>query len=105
MAKSRSGDQLLDDVELLNVHRYPDTVPPATLAHVRNSRACQKRLEELLKMTPLKKSSSKASIDQLLPSGNGERDSQTRSAQAERSGAPVAESPGFFRKIFQKLTS
>lgn len=104
MAKSRSGDQVLDDIELLNVHRYPDTVPPATLAYVRNSRACQKRLEELLKMTPLKKSSSRTSIDQLLPAG-GDRESGVRTAQDERAGVPVAKPPGLLKKIFQKLSS
>ena len=41
-----------DDIELLNVHRYPESVPPALLAHVRNSKGCQNRLQELLKTVP-----------------------------------------------------
>ncbi|MBX7058372.1 MAG: hypothetical protein K1X75_09940 [Leptospirales bacterium] len=58
MARARSkesresGRDLLDDIELLNVHRYPESMPPAIVAHVRNSRACQRRLEELLKGLP-----------------------------------------------------
>lgn len=41
-----------DDIELLNVHRYPESVSPALLAYVRNSKNCQHRLQELLKTVP-----------------------------------------------------
>lgn len=96
MARSRTTDQALDDIELLNIHRYPDSVPPATLAYVRNSRACQKRLEELLKSTPLKKASGRANIEKLLPEGQGDQEQRSRPAPAEKSGRKK----NFFQKLF-----
>lgn len=49
MAARRDEEHELDDITLLNVHRYPDSVPASIVASVRNSKAAQKRLEELLK--------------------------------------------------------
>ena len=52
MAKSRASEQIPDDIDLLNIHRYPDSVSPSLMAQVRNSKICQKRLEELVKALP-----------------------------------------------------
>ncbi len=49
MAARKEDELELDDITLLNVHRYPDSVPASVVAQVRNSKAAQKRLEELLK--------------------------------------------------------
>jgi len=49
MAAKRDEDGLLDDIELLNIHRYPESVPASLVAQVRNSKTYQKRLEDLLK--------------------------------------------------------
>lgn len=50
--RARTEFEEPDDIELLNVQRYPESVAPALLAHVRNSKACQQRLQELLKTVP-----------------------------------------------------
>lgn len=47
-----------DDIELLNVHRYPESMPASVVAFVRNDRACQRRLEELVKIIPGKRGQS-----------------------------------------------
>jgi hypothetical protein len=52
MAARRDEDQSIDDIDLLNIHRYPETVPASIVAQVRNSKIYQKRLEELLKGLP-----------------------------------------------------
>lgn len=52
MAKSRSGQEIPDDIELLNIHTFPDSVSPSRLAFIRKSKICQKRLEELLREVP-----------------------------------------------------
>lgn len=52
MAARREEDQSIDDIDLLNIHRYPETVPASVVAQVRNSKVYQKRLEELLKGLP-----------------------------------------------------
>lgn len=52
MAARRDEDQGIDDIDLLNIHRYPETVPASVVAQVRNSKVYQKRLEELLKGLP-----------------------------------------------------
>ena len=62
MAKTRVSENLPDDIELLNIHRYPDTVPPSRLAQIRNSKVCQKRLEELLKTIPGKRAARKKPV-------------------------------------------
>jgi len=72
MARSKNTDGI-DDIELLNIHRYPESVPPSVLAFVRNSRACQKRLEELLKVMPARPRA-RRSIDILLPVEESESD-------------------------------
>ena len=55
------GDGPLDDIELLNVHRYPESMPASIVAQVRNNRIYQKRLEDLLKGLPGKRSSERSS--------------------------------------------
>ncbi len=53
MAKrTRPEEEVLDDIELLNAHRYPESMAPALVAHVRASKACQQRLQELLRSVP-----------------------------------------------------
>lgn len=52
MAARRDEDQSIDDIDLLNIHRYPETAPASLVAQVRNSKIYQKRLEELLKGLP-----------------------------------------------------
>ncbi len=53
----KAGD-VPDDIELLNVHRYPESMPASVVAFVRNDRNCQRRLEELVKGTPGKRGQS-----------------------------------------------
>ncbi|MCR9141410.1 MAG: hypothetical protein NXI24_04100 [bacterium] len=53
----KAGD-VPDDIELLNVHRYPESMPASVVAFVRNDRSCQRRLEELAKSTPGKRGQS-----------------------------------------------
>ncbi|MCE9596532.1 MAG: hypothetical protein K8S54_01060 [Spirochaetia bacterium] len=52
MAARKDEDGLMDDIELLNIHRYPESVPASMVAQIRNSKVYQKRLEELLKGIP-----------------------------------------------------
>lgn len=52
MAKSRPGQEIPDDIELLNIHAFPDSVSSSRLSFVRKSKICQKRLEELLRDLP-----------------------------------------------------
>lgn len=94
MAKSRGNrsasprqpkeDVSLDDIELLNVHRYPDSMPPSAVAFVRNSKACQKRLEELLKAVPGKKSQQSSGWNQLIQ----QKLDETRSDDSDADNAP-----------------
>lgn len=53
----KAGD-VPDDIELLNVHRYPESMPASVVAFVRNDRGCQRRLEELVKIIPGKRGQS-----------------------------------------------
>lgn len=45
-------DEAIDDITLLNVHRYPESVPSSVVSFVRNDRNCQRRLEDLIKGLP-----------------------------------------------------
>lgn len=114
----RPGDKL-DDIELLNVHRYPESMPPAVIAFVRKDRDCQRRLEELVKGTPGKRGQS--GFNQLFQQKLDESEKQApppppppSSAQGASSRGPAAANPqgaprqskpsggvgGFFRKLF-----
>ncbi|MCB1175825.1 MAG: hypothetical protein KDK39_19780, partial [Leptospiraceae bacterium] len=42
----------VDDIDLLNAHRYPDSMTASELAHIRNSPLSQQRLTRLLKEIP-----------------------------------------------------
>ncbi|MCB1169778.1 MAG: hypothetical protein KDK25_05560 [Leptospiraceae bacterium] len=52
MAKKKQESLPLDDIELLNIHNYPESYPRSVVNQVRNNRAAQKRLEELLREMP-----------------------------------------------------
>lgn len=62
----------IDDIDLLNAHNYPESLPGAIVAKIRNSRESQKRLEELLKFIPSGRRSSKKDITTFLPEKEGE---------------------------------
>ncbi|MBL8020933.1 MAG: hypothetical protein JNM27_14780 [Leptospirales bacterium] len=70
MAARKDEDGLMDDIELLNIHRYPESVPASMVAQIRNSKVYQKRLEELLKGMPTGRRSSRMEVvlDQSKPS-------------------------------------
>lgn len=103
MAKSKNSDGI-DDIELLNIHRYPDSVPASVLAFVRNSRACQKRLEELLKVMP-SSPRRKGSIEALLPQMmTSEPEPETQEKESEQPG-PGAGAPPAFRPTQPRTVS
>ncbi|MCB1137757.1 MAG: hypothetical protein KDK23_03335 [Leptospiraceae bacterium] len=52
MAKKKQESVPLDDIELLNIHNYPESYPRSVVNQVRNNRVAQKRLEELLRDMP-----------------------------------------------------
>lgn len=54
MARKKQESIPLDDIELLNIHNYPESYPRSVVNQVRNNRAAQKRLEELLRDMPLR---------------------------------------------------
>lgn len=68
MAARKDDDGLMDDIELLNIHRYPESVPASMVAQIRNSKVYQKRLEELLKGMPTgRRSRVEVVVDQSKP--------------------------------------
>jgi hypothetical protein len=114
---------------LLNIHRYPESMPASLVAFVRNDRACQRRLEELVKTVPGKRGqsgfnqlfqqkldetgspavpASPAGESALAGSHRVERNvpvagPSDRGAPAERPGAPAPGEggvSGFLRKLF-----
>lgn len=109
----RSGE-VLDDIELLNVHRYPESMPQAVISFVRNDKACQRRLEELVKGTPGKRGQS--GFNQLFqqkldesekqappPPPQGSADGSSAPAPSRASASqpePAGGVGGFFRKLF-----
>ncbi len=110
----RSGE-VLDDIELLNVHRYPESMPPAVVSVVRNDKACQRRREELVKGTPGKRGQS--GFNQLFQQKLDESEKQAPppppsqgsadgASAAAPSSAPARQPEssggggGFFRKLF-----
>lgn len=103
MAKAKSrepregGRELLDDIELLNVHRYPDSMPPALVAHVRNSRACQRRLEELLKVLPGRRRDANHWNPLGRPSAGAADDAQPAARSAAAAPAETPAGAGEFR--------
>ncbi|MBI39151.1 MAG: hypothetical protein CMF59_06100 [Leptospiraceae bacterium] len=52
MARKKQESIPLDDIELLNIHNYPESYPKSVVNQVRNNRLAQKRLEELLRDMP-----------------------------------------------------
>ncbi|MBU44674.1 MAG: hypothetical protein CMN76_15740 [Spirochaetaceae bacterium] len=52
MARKKQESIPLDDIELLNIHNYPESYPKSVVNQVRNNRVFQKRLEELLRDMP-----------------------------------------------------
>ncbi|MEQ8350640.1 MAG: hypothetical protein RH862_04100 [Leptospiraceae bacterium] len=52
MARKKQESIPLDDIELLNIHNYPESYPKSVVNQVRNDRLAQKRLEELLREMP-----------------------------------------------------
>ncbi|HBS03754.1 MAG TPA: hypothetical protein DEA96_02235 [Leptospiraceae bacterium] len=52
MARKKQESIPLDDIELLNIHNYPESYPKSVVNQVRNNRIAQKRLEELLRDMP-----------------------------------------------------
>ncbi|MBE7437011.1 MAG: hypothetical protein HS115_01055 [Spirochaetales bacterium] len=97
MARSKNTDGI-DDIELLNIHRYPESVTPSVLAFVRNSRACQKRLEELLKVMPARPRG-RRNIDILLPLG----ESESAATEPETPSRPAAERPTFWQRLLSSI--
>lgn len=85
MAKARSSDSVPDDIELLNIHRYPEMYAASAVAHVRNSKACQKRLEDLLKNMPATRG--KKRIELLEPFTSTSDGSQASPAQQGQGGS------------------
>lgn len=67
MAKRPDDSVPFDDIELLNIHRYPESHPASLVAQVRNSKVCQKRLEELLKTLPGKGGKNRVLFDYTAP--------------------------------------
>lgn len=58
MAKSKNSGKArlqtidtLDDIDLLNLYRYPEFYPMRLRQELKNSKAAQKRLEDLLKVS------------------------------------------------------
>ncbi len=84
MAKRPDASVPFDDIELLNIHRYPESHPASLVAQVRNSKVCQKRLEELLKSLPGKGGKHRVLFDYTAPA---------TAAPAE--GAPAPRKAGF----------
>jgi len=99
MAKSRPSTSIPDDIDLLNIHRYPESVPASMLAYVRNSRACQKRLDELLKNMQMKRNI-RGNIDELLPKNP---DKEQEYEPAPRSDEAEPESSGLKRLLRRVL--
>ena len=94
MARSRSSEKEFDDIELLNIHRYPESYPAGVVASVRNSRVYQKRLEDLLRGLPDRRRVRETSFFE--PKAT---DPETKSSKQEESAAtdPVSK---FIKKIF-----
>jgi len=89
------ADELLDDIELLNVHRWPESMPSQIVAHVRNSRACQRRLEELVKGMPGRRQARDQGFSQLLQEKLDESEDENRrraEAAAREAREPQARS-------------
>lgn len=51
MARRRPEIEI-DDIELLNVYRYPEAYSASLITQLRNSKDAQRRLEELLRTMP-----------------------------------------------------
>ncbi|MCB1304281.1 MAG: hypothetical protein KDK37_08385 [Leptospiraceae bacterium] len=52
MARKKAEALELDDIELLNIHNYPESYPRSVVNQVRNDKGAQRRLEELLRDLP-----------------------------------------------------
>lgn len=92
MAKIKNSESIPDDIELLNIHRYPESVPASTIAFVRNSKVCQKRLEDLLKGMPQNKG---------VRGISGQEQTFTK----EKEVGKQEEQTSFFRKLVSGLFS
>ncbi len=94
MAKARSSsDSVPDDIELLNIHRYPEMYAASAVAHVRNSKACQKRLEDLLKNMPGTRG--KKRMELLEPF--------TSSSEGQPAGAPGGQGGSFISSLAELI--
>ena len=104
----------IDDIELLNMYRYPEFYSDSENNRVRSSRAAQKRLEELLREMPERKHVRGKSTDRENPEAL-EYQLQIATTDPSYAGGNSAEdreNPGSsgnlfssFKSMFQKLLS
>lgn len=83
MGKSKGSEYIPDDIELLNVHRYPESYPGSIVAHIRNSKSCQKRLEDLLKGIPTRRGVRSQPVEPVYVQTEGE---EKKTGPANRAG-------------------
>ena len=112
-AKKGGGPKLPpDDIDLLNMHRFPELAPPSLLTYVRNSKVCQKRLQELLKNIPgqtsemkaeMKFESQKGSPQESQPTTQNARDQKRPAGKAP--GDSQESVPGKLKNILSKIRS
>lgn len=102
----RSGsDSRLDDIDLLNAHRYPESVPAWVLAQVRNNKDYQRRLEDLLKASDKRSKYKPVPLAASEPANTpGNSRNQTQNVQPQTPAGSSSEQGGIMnliRSIFQ----
>ncbi len=113
MAKSKNpnkgegkegGIDSLDDIELLNLYKYPEFYSNSLLNELKNSRSAQRRLEELLAERP---SERKTNSDRAYRKSVDEKENNSLQLEksGEKSGDPptVQSSMNDFVKYLKKL--
>lgn len=100
MAKTRGPEAIPDDIELLNIQRYPESAPASLVAFVRNSKLCQKRLEELLKGLPGRKPG-KSVPDYRPPVDSGSMTVSTAPPASKGAGQMIKK---YLEKLFMGLS-
>lgn len=97
----------LDDIQLLNIYRYPEFYPEALYMRVRNSRVAQKRLEELLRGIPdhriarnrQQAASFSSGVEETSSTGTETRLDNSDKSQTEEQ-SPVGQFLNSLKKIF-----
>lgn len=113
------------DIDLLNLHRYPESMPASFIKQVQNSKVCQKRLEEIVKDLPGGRRTTSRGFNQMFEDKRKDEDSDSDATPAQiptttrypgrtepgqqaptnnpastRPGPRSARKSGFFRNLF-----